>query len=693
MRIVHFRQAFSILTETFIYDSILEMRRQGVDCRVITLRRTNEDDRPFDPVVVLPLPPKAHPARLALKLGARFGGRSRDSYAWPLFRRSLEPVLRRLRPDAIHAHFGPDAVLVAPIARDLNIPLAVTFYGYDCSVKSVVENLKNDYKDLFNQCNLIIGVSGYVCDRLIAMGADSSKVALVRLGVRSDRFSFSDPVLRFDGKAVRCLHVGRLTPKKSPLELVDAFGLAVKLVRSDLDLSLSIVGDGPLAAELKRKITDMGLENRIHLLGALSHERVVKELNKSHIYTQHSVIGPDGDEEGQPVSIVEAAAMGLPIVSTFHSGIPEVVLDGRTGYLVKEHDAVGMGMRIADLACDPALWSRLGAAGRRHVEANFSLEHETSKMIKFYGDATRLSRCTSSVNTTGTGYCYPTTRRLEETSDIRAAIEASVMNYFHDQLGWSIEDCRGRVVLEQERSIPKKILDELEDRQWLFNGVSVLDVGAGQGGCLLELLDRGADAVGIEPGAEFAALARLRLGEAGHDPARLRNVAGETLPFPDCSFDYVISLQVLEHVRDPAAIVSEMLRVLKPGGRCYLACENYLSFREQHYRVRWLPLLPKSIGAAYLRLLGRNPDFLKRFVFYTTLPQISRICRQIGFRNISVEEVGFNTPNRRLVDSPLGAVGEALPASIRRLFDHAVFYSRNIFCSAIRFHLEKPRTL
>lgn len=693
MRIVHFRQAFSILTETFIYDSILEMRRQGVDCQVVTLRRTNEDDRPFDPVVVVPLPPKTHPTRLALKMCSLVGGRSRDSYAWPLFRRRLEPVLRGLRPDAIHAHFGPDAVLVAPIAGALNIPLAVTFYGYDCSVKRVVEKWKNEYKKLFDECNNIIGVSDYVCDRLIAMGADSSKVATIRLGVRSDRFSYSDPASRFDGKAVRCLHVGRLTPKKSPLELVDAFGLAVKLVKSDIDLSLSIVGDGPLAAELKRKIADLGLENRIHLLGALPHDQVVKELNKSHIYTQHSVVGPDGDEEGQPVSLVEAAAMGLPIVSTFHSGIPEVVLDGQTGYLVKEHDAVGMGNRIAELAGDPTLWSRLGAAGRRRVETNFALEHETSKLINLLADATRKSRRTAFANTTGAGYSYPTTRRLEETTDILAAIEATVMNYFHDQLGWSIEDCRGCVVLEQERLIPKRILDELEDRQWSLDGSRVLDVGAGQGGCLLELLDRGADAVGIEPGSEFAALARLRLGEAGHDLARLRNVPGETLPFPDCSFDYVISLQVLEHVRDPAAIVSEMLRVLKPGGRCYLACDNYLSFREQHYRVRWLPLLPKAIGAAYLRLLGRNPDFLKRFVFYTTLPQISRICRRIGFRNLSVEEVGFNTPNRRHVDRPLDHLGETLPTSIRRLIDYTIFYSNNIFRSAIRFHLEKPRTL
>ncbi len=213
----------------------------------------------------------------------------------------------------------------------------------------------------------------------------------------------------------------------------------------------------------------------------------------------------------------------------------------------------------------------------------------------------------------------------------------TVVNYFHDQLGWPMARCEQRVAAEEARAIPQDVFDRLADEGWAIRGARLLDVGAGQGGALLEALARGADACGVEPGEEFRALARMRLQAAGHDADRVHAAAGETLPFPANSFDYVISLQVLEHVADPAPVMEEIHRVLKPGGQCYIACENYLSFREQHYRLPWLPLLPKPAGAAYLRLLGRSPAFLRDYVHYTTYPRIWRLARRIGFRNLTYE--------------------------------------------------------
>jgi colanic acid/amylovoran biosynthesis glycosyltransferase len=132
---------------------------------------------------------------------------------------------------------------------------------------------------------------------------------------------------------------------------------------------------------VQQRVSELGLEGRIQLLGTLPHEKIVDLLASAHIYTQHSITAPNGDQEGQPVSLVEASAMGLPIISTVHSGIPEVVLDGETGYLVAEHDVKAMGNRIAEVARDPSLWTRLGEAGRSHIERNFSLERETAKAI------------------------------------------------------------------------------------------------------------------------------------------------------------------------------------------------------------------------------------------------------------------------------------------------------------------------
>jgi SAM-dependent methyltransferase len=93
----------------------------------------------------------------------------------------------------------------------------------------------------------------------------------------------------------------------------------------------------------------------------------------------------------------------------------------------------------------------------------------------------------------------------------------------------------------------------------------------------------------------------------------------------------VVSLQVLEHVGHPTGAVREIYRVLRPGGQAYIACENYLSFREQHYRVFWLPLLPKALGSLYLRARGRDPEFLRKHVRYTTFPVVLYHFLRAGF--------------------------------------------------------------
>jgi len=149
--------------------------------------------------------------------------------------------------------------------------------------------------------------------------------------------------------------------------------------------------------------------------------------------------------------------------------------------------------------------------------------------------------------------------------------------------------CRERIAIEEKRIIPKTVLDELQLFGWNYQGKKVLEIGVGQGGMMLELLERGADAYGIEPGKEFATLARMRLKSAGYNASRIYEEPGESLPFPYNCFDYVISLQVLEHLLDPAPVLREIFRVLVPGGQCHLRCDNYLSFREPHYRVWWQP--------------------------------------------------------------------------------------------------------
>jgi SAM-dependent methyltransferase len=173
------------------------------------------------------------------------------------------------------------------------------------------------------------------------------------------------------------------------------------------------------------------------------------------------------------------------------------------------------------------------------------------------------------------------------------------------------------------------VCDEFEAIGVTLRGMCVLDLGAGLGGLSEQMVRRGARVVGIEPGAAWRRLASRRV--AAWPECAIIGAVGEALPLADNSIDVVMSLQVLEHVQHPAQVIREVFRVLKPGGYALINYENYLSFWEPHYRVRWFPLLPKPVGALYLRALGRNPAFLLEAVTYTTFPAVRNNFLSTGF--------------------------------------------------------------
>jgi SAM-dependent methyltransferase len=290
------------------------------------------------------------------------------------------------------------------------------------------------------------------------------------------------------------------------------------------------------------------------------------------------------------------------------------------------------------------------------------------------------------------GYHYDRRRDLGSAIDVEDAIRMSVLNYMHDQLGLSIELCEERVRIESDRRIPRGVFDELG---WDVDGATLLDLGCGQGGALLEALSRGADAYGVEPGEEFAALCGLRLQHTGRDPQRIIRASGYTLPFADEVFDYAISLQVLEHLRGVRTVLRELFRVLKPGAHCYISCENYLAFREPHYRLPWLPMLPKPMGALYLRVLGRDPDFLRRHIHYVTYFQIWRWARHVGFRNSTYDEIlnkieEPDTIRRWTVRAIVRASRRLGPQRRRRIWLGAL-HAKHFWRVGVRVRLEKPK--
>lgn len=255
-----------------------------------------------------------------------------------------------------------------------------------------------------------------------------------------------------------------------------------------------------------------------------------------------------------------------------------------------------------------------------------------------------------------------------------------------DDLGIKEDSATDRADEELRRKIPVAVIKFLSDAGIRVAGSDVLDLGAGLGGMSEELLTRGARVTALEPGAAWANLARRRAarhnGQFG-----LIDAFGESIPLPAESVDLIISLQVLEHVREPNKVLAEAWRVLRPGGYFFLACENYLAFREGHYGVPWFPLLPKPVAGLYLRLLGRSPRFLNEAVTYTTYPGVLRACRRLGFIRPRDEEVASGL---RLKSGLKGTVVRVLDCLTRGRGPMLIDTARNMFKFGIHELFHKP---
>jgi colanic acid/amylovoran biosynthesis glycosyltransferase len=143
---------------------------------------------------------------------------------------------------------------------------------------------------------------------------------------------------------------------------------------------LVMVGEGPLLGEAQQLVHALALSDVVSLLGVQSHQDVAQLLRGARAFVQHSLVAPDGDSEGSPVSVMEAQLSGLPVVATRHGGIPEVVVEEATGFLVEEGDSSGMAQAMGRLARDPALAGRLGAAGRARATSRFTVQHHLEQV-------------------------------------------------------------------------------------------------------------------------------------------------------------------------------------------------------------------------------------------------------------------------------------------------------------------------
>jgi colanic acid/amylovoran biosynthesis glycosyltransferase len=284
-------------------------------------------------------------------------------------------AFRRHHVAAVLAEYGTTGSMTVDACRQLHIPLIVYFFGYDATVTSVLEEHAASYRLMFQEACAIIAISRSIGRRLVLLGAPPEKIHYIPCGVDCGRFTGADP----QNAPPVFLAVGRFVEKKAPQLTIKAFAR----VHSTYPAArLRMIGDGPLLNESQELAKTLGVAESVEFLGTQTHTVVGSEMHQARCFVQHSVEAVSGDCEGTPVGILEAGGTGLPVISTRHSGIPDVVIEGETGFLVDEGDIEGMATNMLRIAEDPALAARLGHAARRRMQDHFSLEATISALWK-----------------------------------------------------------------------------------------------------------------------------------------------------------------------------------------------------------------------------------------------------------------------------------------------------------------------
>ncbi|MCG9973020.1 glycosyltransferase [Christiangramia crocea] len=273
--------------------------------------------------------------------------------------------------DLVFAEYGPTGTRMLPVCKALNLPLIVHFHGVDASRNEVLENNAN-YSELFEYASYVIAVSKQMYSKLLKLGCPQEKLVYNVYGPRDGFFEVSP-----NFKKPQFISIGRFVDKKAPYYLIISFR---KVLEKHPDGMLIMAGKGNLLNACKNLVSYYNLEKNIHFPGVISADEFRGYLRDSRALLQHSIKAEDGDSEGTPLAVLEASAAGLPVISTNHAGIPDVIIDGKTGFLVEEHDVDGMALKIISLIENIEQAQHMGQSGKKNIRENFTLERHITKL-------------------------------------------------------------------------------------------------------------------------------------------------------------------------------------------------------------------------------------------------------------------------------------------------------------------------
>ncbi|MEW6989439.1 glycosyltransferase [Colwelliaceae bacterium 6441] len=411
MKLAIFVDQFPSRSQTFVINQIVGLLSQGVDITILSLSsKTTNSERELiaihpelvnRTIFLLNEHGKSSKAKLYTRVmmvvKALFNQERRQRVMKALSLRLghhgksllLASIASRfkhsLQFDVILCHFGYNGIVANKLSQlgVIKGKIATIFHGFDISAKSALEKYNNDYQKLFLQTELILPISDLWKNKLLELGCCEEKICVHRMGVDLNLFQYrkkNDYQLdMLDGvaKNMKLFTVARFSRKKG-LEYVIR---ALKKLPKDIVFHYYLGGFGELEAELKQLVVELKLEDKVTFLGALEQHEVTKHMLAADVFVQPSVTADNGDMEGVPVALMEAMAMGTPVLSTFHSAIPELINHGEHGLLAKERDYKGLAKNIETLYRDKQLVNELTKNARSKIEAMSDVEKLNLELI------------------------------------------------------------------------------------------------------------------------------------------------------------------------------------------------------------------------------------------------------------------------------------------------------------------------
>jgi colanic acid/amylovoran biosynthesis glycosyltransferase len=295
---------------------------------------------------------------------------------------TFNQFLKNTSPKLIHAHFGPDGVLARPFAKRFNIPLFVTFHGYDMTVKDDylkegsfnVRHYVKNRKKLHDKNIYYIAVSSFIKTKLLEKGFPEDRIYIHHIGVDTNRISPDNRIQRKE----KILFVARLIENKGCKYLLNA----LQKLPDFPTLEVDIIGEGPERESLEKVARKSKF--KVNFLGAKPYDEVIRHMNKAKILCVPSIEISSGASEGFGMVFAEASAMGLPVVSFDTGGISEAVRHTETGFLAKPNNTEELSEYLNTLLSDKNLWNQMSTNSRKHAENNLNISVQTKKLENIY---------------------------------------------------------------------------------------------------------------------------------------------------------------------------------------------------------------------------------------------------------------------------------------------------------------------